>query len=144
RRPCVWRRPSFRCRPNWFRGSTRSKDMKENADKARALDAAELAKKLNESAEQSFPLRFQLAMGPTDGGKKNRQTRNEGARNLTVIRERELGKSEAPAQPVKKTAKAAKTAAKAPAAKAPAAAPAKKAAAKKAPVKKTAVSKGKS
>ena len=66
--------------------------MKENADKVRALDAAELAKKLAESAEQSFRLRFQLAMGQTDGVKKIRQLRKERARMLTVLRERELKK----------------------------------------------------
>ena len=104
--------------------------MKENADKARALDAGELAKKLSESVEQSFRLRFQLAMGQTDGLKKIRQLRKERARMLTVLRERELGKSEAPAEPVKKAA-AKKAPAKKPAVKkAPAAkkaaAPAKK------------------
>ena len=98
--------------------------MKENADKARALDAGELAKKLSESAEQSFRLRFQLAMGQSDGLKKIRQLRKERARMLTVLRERELGKSEAPAEPVRKAAK--KSAVKkAPAAKT-ASAPAKK------------------
>jgi large subunit ribosomal protein L29 len=78
--------------------------MKENADKARALDATELAKKLSESAEQNFRLRFQLAMGQADGLKKIRQLRKERARMLTILRERELGKSEAPAESVKKTA----------------------------------------
>ena len=87
--------------------------MKENADKARALDAGELAKKLRESAEQSFRLRFQLSMGQTDGLKKIRQLRKERARMLTVLRERELGKAEAPAESVTKTA----AAKKAPAAK---------------------------
>jgi large subunit ribosomal protein L29 len=112
--------------------------MKENADKARALDAAELAKQLNESAEQSFRLRFQLAMGQTDGLKKIRQLRKERARMLTVLRERELGKSEAPAESVKKTA-AKKTAVK----KAPVAkkAAATKPAAPKAAAKKPAAAK---
>ena len=71
--------------------------MKENADKARALDTAELTQKLAEGAEQSFRLRFQLAMGQTDGVKKIRQLRKDRARMLTVLRERELGKAEAPA-----------------------------------------------
>jgi large subunit ribosomal protein L29 len=107
--------------------------MKENAEKARALDAAELAKKLGESTEQSFRLRFQLAMGQTDGLKKIRQLRKERARMLTVLRERELGKSEAPAESVKKMA-AKKTAVK----KAPVA---KKASAPKAAVKTAATPK---
>ena len=78
--------------------------MKENADKARGLDAAEMAKQLRESQEQNFRLRFHLAMGQTDGVKKIRQLRKERARILTVMRERELGKSEAPPESVKKTA----------------------------------------
>ena len=82
--------------------------MKENADKVRALDAAELTKKLAESVEQSFRLRFQLSMGQTDGVKKIRLLRKERARMLTVLRERELGASEAPA--AKKTAAASKPA----------------------------------
>jgi len=78
--------------------------MKENADKARALDAAEMAKQLRESQEQNFRLRFHLAMGQTDGVKKIRQLRKERARILTVLRERDLGRSEAPAETVKKAA----------------------------------------
>jgi len=64
--------------------------MKENADKARGLDAAELAKQLREGSEQMFRLRFQLRMGQTDGVKKLRTLRRERARLLTVQREREL------------------------------------------------------
>jgi len=108
--------------------------MKENADKARALDTAELTKKLGESAEQNFRLRFQLAMGQTDGLKKVRQLRKERARMLTVLRERELGKSEAPAESVKKTAAKKTVAAKAPVVK-------KAAAAKKASAPQTAAKK---
>ena len=88
--------------------------MKENADKARALDAAEMARQLRESEEQNFRLRFQLAMGQTDGVKKIRQLRKERARLLTVMRERELGKSQAPAEPVKKAAAKKPAVAKAP------------------------------
>jgi len=95
--------------------------MKANADRARGLDAAEVAKELRESAEQMFRLRFQLVMGQTDGLKKLRALRKERARILTVQRERELAAAEG-AKPV-----------------APAkAAPAKKAAVKKVAVKKTA------
>lgn len=63
--------------------------MKENADKARALDTPEIQKQLRESAEQMFRLRFQLRMGQTDGLKKLRALRKERARMLTVLRERE-------------------------------------------------------
>jgi large subunit ribosomal protein L29 len=66
--------------------------MKNNAEKARGLGAAELAKELRDSAEQMFRLRFQLSMGQADGLKKLRQLRRERARMLTVQRERELGK----------------------------------------------------
>jgi large subunit ribosomal protein L29 len=85
--------------------------MKENADKIRALDATEMAKQLREGAEQSFRLRFQLTMGQPDGLKKIRQLRKERARILTIQRERELGKSETPADSAK-TVTAKKAAAK--------------------------------
>jgi large subunit ribosomal protein L29 len=64
--------------------------MKENADKARGLDSAELAKQLRDSAEQVFRLRFQMSMGQMEGVKKLRSLRKERARILTVLREREL------------------------------------------------------
>src|ERR1700692_4454341 len=108
--------------------------MKENANKARGLDAAEIAKQLREASEQMFRLRFQLSMGQADGLTKLRKLRRERARMLTIQRERELGQSEAPAA---KPVKAAKVAAKA---------PVKKVAVKKAPkaaAKKPAVKKGK-
>ncbi len=65
--------------------------MKENADKARALDAAELAKQVKDTAEQMFRLRFQMSMGQMDGVKKFRSLRKERARMLTVLRERQDG-----------------------------------------------------
>ena len=111
--------------------------MKENADKARGLDPAELDKQLRESAEQMFRLRFQMSMGQPEGLKKIRALKKDRARMLTVLRERELHpENAAPVKPAakKKTeakaapAKAAKTSAKPAAAKAKA--PAKKAAAK--------------
>jgi large subunit ribosomal protein L29 len=89
--------------------------MKENADKARGLDAAEIAKQLRDASEQMFRLRFQLSMGQADGLTKLRKLRRERARMLTIQRERELGQSAAPV--------------------------AKTVAAKKAPVKKVAVKK---
>ena len=109
--------------------------MKENADKARGLDAAELAKQLRDGSEQMFRLRFQLSMGQADGLTKLRKLRRERARMLTIQRERELGQSEAPAA---KPVKATKVAAKAPVKKV-----AVKKAAPKAAVKKPAVKKGK-
>jgi large subunit ribosomal protein L29 len=65
--------------------------MKENADKARALDANEIAKQIKDTAEQMFRLRFQMSMGQMDGIKKLRSLRKERARMLTVLRERRDG-----------------------------------------------------
>ena len=118
--------------------------MKENADKMRALDATELSKQLHDGEEQAFRLRFQLSMGQADGLKKLRQLRKDRARILTVQRERELGKSVAPADSAKtltaKTLTAKKTAAKKDAKRvAPVKAAAKKAAPK--PAAKTAAAK---
>ena len=109
--------------------------MKENADKARGLDAAELTKQLRDASEQMFRLRFQLSMGQADGLTKLRNLRKERARMLTIQRERELGQSEAPAA---KPVKAKKVAAKAPVKKVAAV---KKAAAPKAAAKKPAAKK---
>ncbi|HSR09724.1 MAG TPA: 50S ribosomal protein L29 [Bryobacteraceae bacterium] len=109
--------------------------MKENADKARGLDAAELAKQLKDASEQMFRLRFQLSMGQADGLTKLRNLRKERARMLTIQRERELGQS---AAPVAKPVKAKKAAAKAPVKKVAAV---KKAAAPKAAAKKPAAKK---
>ncbi len=65
--------------------------MKENADKARGLDGAELAKQVKDATEQMFRLRFQMSMGQMDGVKKLRSLRRERARMLTVLRERQDG-----------------------------------------------------
>jgi len=108
--------------------------MKVNADKARGLDAAEITKQLREASEQMFRLRFQLSMGQADGLTKLRNLRKERARMLTIQRERELGKAEAP---VAKPVKAKKVAAKAPVKKVAV----KKAAAPKAAAKKPAAKK---
>jgi large subunit ribosomal protein L29 len=109
--------------------------MKENADKARGLDAAEIAKQLRDASEQMFRLRFQLSMGQADGLTKLRKLRRERARMLTIQRERELGQAETPAA---KPVKAKKAVAKAPVKKA---APAKKVAVKKAAAPKAAAKK---
>jgi len=102
--------------------------MKENADKARSLDAAEITKLVRETGEQMFRLRFQMSMGQTDGVKKLRSLRKEKARMLTVLREREMGAQQVAPKPerVKAAAKAvaAETKKAAPVAKAkPVAAP---------------------
>jgi large subunit ribosomal protein L29 len=66
--------------------------MKENADRARGLDAAELNKQLRDQQEQVFRLKFQMSMGQMEGLKKMRSLKKERARMLTVLRERELEK----------------------------------------------------
>jgi len=71
------------------------------ADKVRELDNAELKKQVTDAQEQLFRLRFQMAMGQTDGLKKLRTMRKDRARMLTVLRDRELHPDTAP-EPVKK------------------------------------------
>ena len=80
--------------------------MKENAEKFRALDPAELDKQLREGAEQMFRLRFQMSMGQMDGVKKVRTLRKERARILTVLKEKGMAPSAAAAAPVPLVAKA--------------------------------------
>ena len=107
--------------------------MKENAEKFRALDPAELDKTLREGAEQMFRLRFQMSMGQMDGVKKLRSLRKERARILTVLKQKGVAPSAAAASPAplvtKTTPKGAKAASKK---AAPKAAAVKKAAPKKA------------
>jgi large subunit ribosomal protein L29 len=74
--------------------------MKENAEKFRALDPAELDKQLREGAEQMYRLRFQLSMGQMDGVKKLRTLRKERARILTVLQQKGVAPSAAAAAPV--------------------------------------------
>jgi large subunit ribosomal protein L29 len=109
--------------------------MKENAEKFRALDPAELDKQLREGAEQMFRLRFQMSMGQMDGVKKVRTLRKERARILTVLKEKGVAPSAAAAAPAalvtKTKAKAAVKAAPAKAAPRASAAPKKKALKKK-------------
>jgi len=73
--------------------------MKENAEKFRALDPAELDKQLREGAEQMFRLRFQMSMGQMDGVKKVRSLRKERARILTVLKQKGVAPSAAAAAP---------------------------------------------
>jgi len=75
--------------------------MKENAEKARGLDAAEIAKQIKDTAEQMFRLRFQMSMGQMDGIKKLRSLRKERARMLTVLRERQDGTSPVAQRPAR-------------------------------------------
>jgi large subunit ribosomal protein L29 len=75
------------------------------ADKVRELDSAELKRQSSDFREQSFRLRFQMAMGQTDGLKKLRILKKDRARMLTVLRDRELHPETAPEPVVKKKKK---------------------------------------
>jgi large subunit ribosomal protein L29 len=63
------------------------------ADKVREIDSNDLKRQLTESREQMFRLRFQMAMGQTDGLKKYRTLRRDRARMLTILREREAAET---------------------------------------------------
>lgn len=58
------------------------------ADKIRALSPAEIAPKLDETAEEMFRLRLQLTMGRTDSLKKLRELKKDRARMLTILNEK--------------------------------------------------------
>ncbi len=69
----------------------------------RGLEDDELITKLKESKEELFNLRFQTATGQLDNNKRLQTVRHDIARIYTVMRERELGLTSAPAagdQPV--------------------------------------------
>ena len=74
------------------------------AEKIRELDINALRTQSKYIREQSFRLRFQMAMGQTDGLKKLRNIRKDRARMLTVLRDRELHPATAP-EPVAKKKK---------------------------------------
>jgi large subunit ribosomal protein L29 len=74
------------------------------ADKVRELDSNELRKQTGDMREQAFRIRFQMAMGQTDGLKKLRGLRKDRARMLTILRDRELHPDTAP-EPVAKKKK---------------------------------------
>jgi large subunit ribosomal protein L29 len=57
----------------------------------RELTDAELGKKLTDSKDELFKLRFQMATGQLDNPMKLQEVRRKIARVKTIIRERELG-----------------------------------------------------
>jgi large subunit ribosomal protein L29 len=63
----------------------------------RGLEDDELVTKLKESKEELFNLRFQSATGQLDNNKRLQTVRRDIARIYTVMRERELGLTTAPA-----------------------------------------------
>jgi large subunit ribosomal protein L29 len=64
--------------------------------KLRGLDPLEMQARLREIDEQSFRVKFQLAMGQTEGVKKLRENRRDRARLLTWLRQGELAKRDLP------------------------------------------------
>ncbi len=58
----------------------------------RDLTTAELEKKIKESKEELFNLRFQQATGNLEKPTRLRELRKDVARMKTILRERELGK----------------------------------------------------
>lgn len=65
------------------------------AKELRDLDDGELAAKLEESRQELFNLRFQLATGKQDNSARMGQVRRDIARVLTIQREREIEAAEA-------------------------------------------------
>lgn len=57
----------------------------------RELTDAELGKNLDDSKDELFKLRFQMATGQLDNPMKLQEVRRKIARVKTIIRERELG-----------------------------------------------------
>jgi large subunit ribosomal protein L29 len=62
----------------------KAKDLRELSDE-------ELVKKLDDSKDELFKLRFQLATNQLDNPMKIREVRRNIARLKTVLRERQLG-----------------------------------------------------
>jgi large subunit ribosomal protein L29 len=67
--------------------------MPKRIEKLRDQDTAELNERQNELAEQVFRLRFQLSTGQAEAVTKLRSARKDLARVKTLLRERELRKS---------------------------------------------------
>jgi len=61
------------------------------AKEIRGLTAEELVRKIADSKEELFRLRFQLATGQLDNVMKIREVKRRIARLKTILRERELG-----------------------------------------------------
>jgi large subunit ribosomal protein L29 len=68
--------------------------MPRHIEKLRDQDTAELAEHGRELAEQVFRLRFQLTTGQAEAVTKLRIARKDMARIKTLLRERELRKSD--------------------------------------------------
>jgi large subunit ribosomal protein L29 len=69
-----------------------------NTAELRELHDDELVTRLREAKEELFNLRFQMATGQLDNNRRLRTVRHDIARIYTILHERELGLSVAPAQ----------------------------------------------
>jgi large subunit ribosomal protein L29 len=74
------------------------------AEKVREIDTTELKRQAADAADQLFRLKFQMAMGQTDGLKKYRALKRDRARMLTILKQRELDPAANP-EPEKKAKK---------------------------------------
>ena len=70
--------------------------MTSQPSELRELHDDELETRLREAKEELFNLRFQMATGQLDNNRRLRTVRHDIARIYTILRERELGLSEAP------------------------------------------------
>ncbi len=68
--------------------------MPRRVERLRELDTKELEVQQRELAEQIFRLRFQLTTGQAEALKRLRDARKDLARVQTLLRERELRKSD--------------------------------------------------
>ncbi len=68
--------------------------MPRRIEKLRDQDPRELSERERELSEQVFRLRFQLSTGQAEAVTKLRSTRKDLARVKTLLRERELRKSD--------------------------------------------------
>ncbi|ACV61247.1 ribosomal protein L29 [Desulfofarcimen acetoxidans DSM 771] len=64
---------------------------KDKAKELREMTEDELNRKLTDSKDELFKLRFQLATGQLDNPMKLKEVRRRMAKVKTIIRERELG-----------------------------------------------------
>ena len=74
--------------------------MAVTATEIRELTEEELVLRLREAKEELFNLRFQMATGQLDNNRRLRTVRRDIAKIYTVMRERKLGLSVSPDEPV--------------------------------------------
>jgi len=88
-RLCDWRLISCRLKLSLLNAGKWVRSMK--VKELRELTDAELGKNLDDSKDELFKLRFQMATGQLDNPMKLQEVRRKIARVKTIIRERELG-----------------------------------------------------